>query len=133
VIDLRIQTGDFDPGRQLARLGDLKEKAVASFTALLEVAPGVEAAIIEHYAALAKVELRRVAQEAQRCWPLAGLILIHRHGRLAPGDRLAFAGVAACDRAAALEALAFLIEALATRAPFWRKEVMADGTAAWRR
>jgi molybdopterin synthase catalytic subunit len=132
VIDLRIQAGDFDPGRQLARLGDLKQNAVASFTALLEVAPGLEAAIIEHYAALAKAELGRVAEEAQGRWPLAGIILIHRQGRVVPGDRLAFAGVAARDRAAALEALAFLIDAVATRAPFWRKEIMADGTAAWR-
>lgn len=132
MIDLRIQAGDFDPGRQLARLGDLKKGAVASFTALLEVPGDVEAATIEHYGPLARTEFARIAQEAQERWPLDGIILIHRHGRIAPCGRVAFAGVAAADRPVALKALGFLIDALATRAPFWRKDLRAGGGGSWR-
>jgi molybdopterin synthase catalytic subunit len=133
VIDARVQAADFDPGRQLARLGDLKKGAAAGFTFLLEVEPQVETVLIDHYPALAKAELARIAHEAQARWELEGVILIHRHGRLAPCARIAFAGVAARDRAAALEALAFLTEALAARAPFWRKEIGADGEGRWTR
>ncbi|MFN3389820.1 MAG: molybdenum cofactor biosynthesis protein MoaE, partial [Allosphingosinicella sp.] len=60
------------------------------------------------------------------------VILIHRHGRLAPCARLAFAAVASEEHRAALDACAWLAEALRTRAPFWRKDVGADGTARWR-
>ena len=131
MIDARVQAGDFDPGRQLARLEELKADAVASFTGLLKVAHGVEAILVEHYPALAKAELARIAEQAERRWRLAGVILIHRHGRFAPCDRLAFAGVAAADAEAALQACAFLAEALRTRASFWRKEILEDGSSRW--
>jgi molybdopterin synthase catalytic subunit len=125
VIDVRVQAADFDPGRQLGRLEQLGNAAVASFTAIADC--GEEGMAVEHHTALAKNELARIAGEAEARWPLAGLILIHRHGRIAAGDRLAFAAVAAPERAAALEACAFLVEALATRAPFWRKAADAEG------
>jgi molybdopterin synthase catalytic subunit len=59
------------------------------------------------------------------------VILIHRHGRFKPGDRVLFAGAASDDPAAAAEACAFLTEALRTRAPFWRKEMLAGGASRW--
>ncbi|MFN3944520.1 MAG: molybdenum cofactor biosynthesis protein MoaE [Allosphingosinicella sp.] len=133
MIDVRVQSADFDPGRQIARLGDLKMGAVASFTALLDVADDVEEILVDHYPALAKVELGRIAADAEARWPLGAIILIHRHGRLAPCDRLAFVGVAAADRRAAFDALAFLADALATRPPFWRKELTAGGGGRWTR
>jgi molybdopterin synthase catalytic subunit len=125
MIDVRIQAADFDPGRQLQRLEELGNAAVASFTAIADC--GEEGLAVEHYPALARNELARIAEEAEARWPLAGLILIHRHGRLAAGDRLAFAAAAAPDRAAALDACAFLVEALATRAPFWRRTAADEG------
>lgn len=125
MIDVRVQAADFDPGRQLARLEALGNAATASFVAAAEC--GEEGLLVEHYPALAKNELAAIAAEADSRWPLAGLILIHRHGRFSSGDRLAFVAVAAPARAAALEACAFLVEALATRAPFWRREVPSDG------
>ncbi len=132
MIDVRVQAADFDPGRQLARLGDLKKRAVASFTGILEAGDDVTEIVIDHYAPLARLALAGIAKEAEGRWPLAGIILIHRHGRLAPCDRLLFAGVAASDPEAAREACAFLVEGLRTRAPFWRKDVLADGKAVWR-
>lgn len=131
MIDVRIQAGEFDPGSQLRRFEELGRAAIASFVALAEAGEEVTEVMIEHHAVLAKNELGHIAAEADGRWPLAGIILIHRHGRLAPGSRLAMAAVAAADQAAALEACAFLAEALRTRAPFWRKELKADGTGKW--
>lgn len=131
MIDVRVQAADFDPGRQLARLEQLGYAAVAGFTAVADCAEDVEGLQIDHYPALAKSELAAVAAEAEARWPLAGIILVHRHGRLAPGDRLAFAAAASADRAAALAACAFLVEALATRAPFWRKELLPGDASRW--
>lgn len=131
MIDIRIQAADFDPGRQLARLEALHAAGVASVTGLLEAAPDVTGIHVDHYPALARAELARIASEAQAQWPLAGLILIHRHGRLDPGERFLFAGTAAPDRAHALEACAFLLDAARNRAPFWRKDLLADGSGRW--
>jgi molybdopterin synthase catalytic subunit len=132
MIDVRVQAGDFDPGRQLKRLEDLGAGTVVSFTAAADTAEDVEALHIDHYPALARSELARIAADAEARWPLPGIILIHRHGRLAPGARLAFAAVASPSPDAALQACAFLAEALRTRAPFWRKELLAGGGARWR-
>ena len=131
MIDVRVQASDFDPGRQLARLGELKKRALFSFTGRLEADEDVTGFWIDHYAPLAKAELSRMAEEASERWPLAGVILIHRHGRLQPCDRLLFAGVAASDLAAAEQACAHLVEAMRGEAPFWRKELLADGSERW--
>jgi molybdopterin synthase catalytic subunit len=125
MIDVRVQAADFDPGRQLARLEALGNSAVASYVAIADC--GEQGLQIEHFPALAKNELAAIAAEADERWPLAGLILIHRHGRLSAGERLGFAAVAAPGRADAIAACAFLVEALATRAPFWRREILSDG------
>lgn len=132
MIDVRVQAADFDPGRQLARLGELKHAAIASYTGLVDADDEVEAVHVDHYPALARSELARLAEEAEARWPLGAAILIHRHGRFAPGDRLAFAAAAAADPEAALAACAFLAEGLRTRAPFWRKELLAGGSSRWR-
>lgn len=132
MIDVRVQAADFDPGRQLARLGELRKGGVAGFVGRLEAGGEVERILIDHHAGLAKAELGRIAAEAEARWPLDGIILIHRHGRLGPCDRVLFAGAAASDPDAAGEACRFLVEALRTRAPFWRKDLLADGSGKWR-
>ena len=132
MIDVRAQAADFDPGRQLARLAELGLRAGASFVAAVAAEEAVEKVVIEHHAALAKNELARIAREAGERWPLGGIILVHRHGRLAPGERIALAAVASEDHDAALQACAWLAEALRTRAPFWRRDMLADGTERWR-
>jgi molybdopterin synthase catalytic subunit len=75
--------------------------------------------------------MRRIAEEAAARWPLLGVTLVHRHGRLSPGDRIVLAAAASRHRAAALEATAFLIDWLKTRAPFWKKEYFDDGSSRW--
>ena len=86
---------------------------------------------LEHYPAMTGAVLEALAGEAAARWPLDGVTLIHRVGRLFPGDRIVFVGAASRHRAAALEACAFLIDRLKTDAPFWKKEEFADGRSAW--
>ncbi|MDT9598417.1 molybdenum cofactor biosynthesis protein MoaE [Sphingosinicella rhizophila] len=131
MIDIRIQAGDFDPGRQLGRLEELGRAAVSGFVAMVEAAEDVTEILVEHHPVLAKNALRRIAEETERNWPLAGIILIHRHGRLRRGERLAFAAVAASDPRHALDGCCFLVDALRSRALFWRKELAADGSGRW--
>lgn len=131
MIDVRVQAGDFDPGRQLARLSELPGSGIAGFVGKFCADEAVSEIIVEHYAALAKTELRRIAEEAEQSWPLNGAILIHRHGRLLPGDRVFFAAAASPDPGAAAEACAFLVKGLRGRAPFWRKDVLQDGGSRW--
>lgn len=131
MIDVRIQSGDFHPGHHLQRLADQSGAAVAIFTGLLSAGEEVAEIAVEHYAALAKLELARFAGEAMECWPLSGVILIHRHGRFKPGERIMFAGASSTDPKAAIEACAFLVDALRGRAPFWRKEMLSAGGSRW--
>ena len=72
-----------------------------------------------------------IAAEAERRWSLSGCTVIHRVGRLAPGEAIVLVVAAAAHRQAALEATGFLIDWLKTRAPFWKKETFADGGEAW--
>jgi molybdopterin synthase catalytic subunit len=131
VVDARVQSADFDPGRQLARLGELRKAALASFVGRVEAGADVEEIWIDHLAALAKPELLAIGEEALARWPLAGAILIHRHGRLRPNDRVLFAAAAASSVADAEQACGWMVAQIRVRAPFWRKDRLADGTARW--
>lgn len=131
MIDVRVQTGNFDSGAEIAGLEALGAGAVASFTGLVRGDGGLVEMVLEHYPAMTEKALRSIAEEAASRWPLVGLVVIHRHGPLGPGDRIVFVGTASSHRSAALEAGAFLIDWLKTRAPFWKSERFADGTARW--
>ncbi len=131
VVDARVQAGDFDPGRQLAWLGELKKVAVASFVGRVEAGDDVEEIWIDHHAALARPELLAISEEALARWPLAGTILIHRHGRLRPCDRVLFAAAASSSIEAAEQACNWLVAQIRARAPFWRKDILGDGGHRW--
>lgn len=96
--------------------------AVASFTGLVRADDGVSELFLEHYPAATEAALTRLAEEAVARWSLAGAIVVHRVGGMAPGERIVFVATAAAHRAAALEACAFLIDRLKTDAPFWKRE-----------
>ena len=87
--------------------------------------------ILEHYPAMTGATLDMLADEAMSRWSLDGVTLIHRVGRLEPGDRIVLVATAARHRTSALEACAYLIDRLKTDAPFWKKEEFADGRAEW--
>lgn len=126
MIDIRVQSADFDPGKQLERLSLTNPAAVVSLTILVAPQPGVAEILVDHYPAMAKEELGRIAEEAAQRWQLTGVVLLHRHGRLAIGDRISFVATAAADRAIAVEACDFLARETSRRAPFWRREVEVE-------
>lgn len=131
MIRVLVEKDDIEPGMELARLEALGGGGVASFTGLVRGDDGLVAMTLEHYPAMTYPALVAIAEEAERRWPLLGATVVHRHGRLVPGDRIVFVGTASAHRAAALEACAFLIDWLKTDAPFWKREEWADGSHRW--
>ena len=128
---IRVMADDFDVGAELARLEGLGGGAVASFVGIVRGGDGLVALELEHHPGMTEASMQRVADEAARRWPLIGMTLIHRHGRLEPGERIVLVAAASPHRAAALEATGFLIDWLKTSAPFWKKEHFAAGGARW--
>lgn len=124
-----IQTGDFDPAAELAALEASGGGGVASFTGIVRGDGGLIALELEHYPAMTTAQVERIVAEASERWPLLGVRVIHRFGRLEPGERIVFVGTASRHRTAALEACAFLIDWLKSQAPFWKKEHFDDRTA----
>jgi len=133
--EARVQAADFDPGAELARLQTITQGAgaLASFIGLVrsDATHPIDSMTLEHYPAMTAPALARIAAEAERRWSLLGCTIIHRVGRLEPGDGIVLVLAAAAHRQAALDATGFLIDWLKTRAPFWKKETFADGTEAW--
>ena len=129
---VRVQPEDFDPAREEALLtaGRSDIGALVAFTGLCRDEDGALAALeLEHYPGMAEAEIARVAGEALSRWPLLGLTVIHRHGRIRPGERIVLVLAAARHRGEAFAAAEFLMDYLKTRAPFWKKEHLADGTS----
>ena len=127
---VRVQAEDFDAaaeGRALAA-GRPDVGALASFVGLCRDEGGRLAALeIEHYPGMAEAEIARVVAEAEARWPLIGVTVIHRHGRLTPGDQIVYVGVAAGHRGEAFAAAEMLMDFLKTRAPFWKRATRVDG------
>lgn len=128
---IRVQAEDFDVAAESARLteGRADVGAVVTFTGLCRDEGGTLAALeLEHYPGMAEAEIGRIAKQAAARWPLTGLTVIHRHGRIAPGENIVLVVAASAHRQAAFEAASFLMDFLKTRAPFWKKEHLKDGT-----
>ena len=124
---IRVQREDFDPGRELEALtaGNHKVGGLAMFVGLVrDMAQGeaVGAMTLEHYPGMTEKMLAEVEQEARERWPLEASLVIHRYGRLEPGERIVMVACASAHREAALEACSFLIDWLKTKAPFWKLE-----------
>ena len=129
---VRIQAEDFDTGAEIARLtaGRTDIGAVVTFSGLCRDEAGRLTALeLEHYPGMAEAEIARIADEAVGRWPLTGLAAIHRYGRIAPGENIVLVVAASAHRQAAFEAASFLMDYLKSRAPFWKKEHRADGSA----
>lgn len=129
IVDTRED--DIDVAGELARLEGLGGGGVASFTGIVRGSEDLRALRLECYPGMTRRALEEIAATAAARWSLLGLTLIHRHGALAVGARIVFVGTAARHRGAALDACAFLIDWAKTRAPFWKQEMFADGTARW--
>ncbi|HWA89046.1 MAG TPA: molybdenum cofactor biosynthesis protein MoaE [Rhizomicrobium sp.] len=125
---IRIGPEDFDVAAELSALGP--SGAVVSFTGHVRAEPGLAALALEHYPDMTEREIARHVEDAEARWPLAGVTVIHRTGRLEPGARIVLVAVASAHRRAAFEACEFLMDYLKTRAPFWKREERNDG-ARW--
>ena len=105
--------------------------AVVTFCGIVrDVADGLEAMEIEHYPGMTEAALITIAQEAVTRWSLEDALVIHRHGRLTPGETIMMVATAAPHRKDAFEAAEFLMDYLKSRAPFWKREVTPKG-ATW--
>lgn len=132
---IRLQEDDFDIAAEIARIarGRTDIGAVATFTGICrgdDAGQAVAAMTLEHYPGMAEAEIARHVAEAERRWPLMGVTVIHRYGRLRPGDNIVLVIAASSHRQDAFAAAEFLMDYLKTSAPFWKKEERADG-ASW--
>ena len=92
---------------------------------------GVTGMTLEHYPAMTERELERIVEEARERWDIVDTLVVHRVGEILPGEPIVLAAVWSAHRAAAFDACRFLMEALKSRAPFWKKETLADGDSRW--
>lgn len=134
-VTIRIQVEDFDVAVEATALTAKRNDigALVTFTGICRSGEGdaeIAALTLEHYPGMAEDEIRRHADEALSRWPLTGVTVIHRHGRLTPGENIMMVMTASAHRAAAFEAAQFLMDYLKTSAPFWKYEEKASG-AKW--
>ena len=133
---ISVQTADFDIGAEFAALtaGRTDIGGIGCFVGTVRnnaLDQRVTAMTLEHYPAMTERAIARITEEAEKRWELLGCTVIHRVGRLVVGDNLVLVLAAAAHRQAALDATAFLIDWLKTKAPFWKKEEFTDGAAEW--
>lgn len=128
MITTRVQAEAFDAGAEAAALaaGRSDIGAIVSFTGLVRADDGLTALTLEHYPAMTARQIAAIAAQAWARWPLLGGTVIHRHGRLLPGDPIVLVAIASANRGAAFAAAEFLMDWLKTRAPFWKQEDRGD-------
>ena len=133
-VTIRIQSADFDIAAEIAALtkGNADIGAVVTFSGICRGGAGgdvIAAMTLEHYPGMAEAEIRRHADEAMARWPLQGLTIVHRFGRIAPGENIVLVVTASSHRQAAFQAAEFLMDYLKTNAPFWKQEESTRGTS----
>ncbi|MDZ7588783.1 MAG: molybdenum cofactor biosynthesis protein MoaE [Parasphingorhabdus sp.] len=131
MIRVLIRTADFDAGKEIALLSASGGGAVASFVGQVRGDDAVALLSLEHYPAMTQTVLEKIAEEAVSRWSLRAATIVHRVGDIPVGAQIMFCGAAADHRADALAACTFLIDRLKTDAPFWKKEIAADGSEQW--
>ena len=127
---VKVQSDPFDPGEELNAFSKSAENAgaVVSFTGLVrDVEGSLQEMIIEHYPAMTERAIGAIVDEARARWSLADALVIHRYGSLRAGDTIMMVATASRHRADAFAAADFLMDYLKSRAPFWKKEVTAQG------
>ena len=132
-VTIRIQEADFDIAQEAAALtrGHTDIGAVVSFSGICrgsENGEAIAALTLEHYAGMAEAEIARHAETALSRWPLTGLTVIYRVGRITPGENIVLVLTASKHRQAAFQAAEFMMDYLKANAPFWKREEKPDGT-----
>lgn len=129
---IRVQAEDFNVGVEYAQVTEGRSDigGVVMFAGLVrDFAAGsnVTAMTLEHYPGMTEKQLAAIEDEARNRWPLDDVLIIHRHGRLLPGDRIVLVITASAHRQAAFESCEFLMDWLKTQAPFWKLEETGEG------
>ena len=129
---VRVQQHDFDIGAEIAalRAGKLDVGAVASFIGTvrdLNEGAGVASMTLEHYPGMTERALEDICAQARRRWNILDALVVHRVGRLAPGDQIVLVVVTSAHRGEAFAACEFIMDYLKTQAPFWKKESTPQG------
>jgi len=132
---IRVQSDPFDPARELASFcaGRSDVGGIAVFIGRVRAQDGgtrILAMTLEHYPGMTERKLEEIEAEARRRWPLHDCLVVHRYGRMQPGEPIVLVATAADHRRDAIEAMNFLIDWLKTRAPFWKLEETPEG-ARW--
>lgn len=135
-MSVSVQIEDFDVSAEVAKLtaGRTDVGAIVSFTGTVRgIAKGkpIASMMLEHYPGMTEAELERVETEAIKRWPLQATRIIHRYGKLKPGENIVLVVTASAHRHAAFQAAEFLMDYLKSRAPFWKKETSATGEGTW--
>jgi molybdopterin synthase catalytic subunit len=131
---IKVQTEDFDIGAEIAALtaGRSDIGGIGCFVGTVrDNGKSVTGMTLEHYPGMTERAIAKVAGQAAERWPLLGCTVIHRVGPLRPGDNIVLVIAASAHRQAALDATAFMIDWLKTKAPFWKREDLAEGSGAW--
>jgi molybdopterin synthase catalytic subunit len=135
---IKVQTEDFDVGAEIAALtaGRTDIGGIGCFVGTVRAdakttRSAVTGMTLEHYPGMTERAIERIADQAAERWPLLGCTVIHRVGALRPGENIVLVIAASSHRQAALDATAFLIDWLKTKAPFWKREDFAGGEGAW--
>ncbi|SVB65284.1 uncharacterized protein METZ01_LOCUS218138 [marine metagenome] len=132
---IKVQRENFDVGDELAALCANRQNvgAVASFIGLVRdvAGPGeLSAMTLEHYRGMTEKQLQQLEADALQRWPLDRVLIIHRYGRLLPGDQIVLCATTSAHREAAFAACTFLMDWLKTKAPFWKLEEVG-GKSEW--
>lgn len=132
MMEVRIDPSPFDPGAELNRLSARAKGAgaVVSFSGIVRADGGLSAMEIEHYPGMTEKAVAGILAETAARWALVDALVIHRHGRMQPGETIMMVATAAAHRGDAFAAAEFLMDYLKSRAPFWKKEYGPDG-AGW--
>lgn len=131
---VRVQDLPFDFGTEAAAFAAAQAGmgAVVTFSGIVrDTDAGLEAMEIEHYPGMTEAQLERFVAQAQERWSLGDVLVIHRHGRMVPGEMIMMVATAAPHRADAFAAADYLMDYLKSRAPFWKREITRDGTSGW--
>jgi len=131
---ISVRREDFDAGAEIAELarGRTDVGAVVTFSGLCrDEGQSLAALELEHYPGMAEAEIGRIAGQAAERWPLLAVTVIHRFGRIEPGENIVLVVAASAHRQAAFDAASFLMDFLKTRAPFWKKEHKRESDAGW--
>ncbi len=131
MISITVQENDFESGAEINRLAAIGGGAISSFVGQVRGDGKLRALELEHYPAMTEKALRKIAVKASEQWALHGITIIHRVGRLQVGEQIVLVCTCSDHRQAAIEACSYIMDQLKTVAPFWKKEILQDGTENW--